>query len=59
MPALQSVLGTWCSLLCLPQNSSTQCDHTDGGLCHQEVTQELGLFSILFPSQMELLQSAP
>lgn len=55
MPALQSVLGTWCSLLCLPQNSSTQCDHTDGGLCHQEVTQELGLFSILFPSQMQPL----
>lgn len=43
MPALQSVLGTWCSLLCLPWNSSAQCDHTDGGLCHQEVTQELGL----------------
>lgn len=33
----------WCSLLCLSWNSSTQCDHTDGGLCHQEVTQELGL----------------
>lgn len=43
MPALQPVLGTWCSLLCLSWNSSTQCDHTDRGLCHQEVTQELGL----------------